>query len=331
MELDLDEGDDPQNAFPSPGDGVVLVEADEDEIWGSASLFADSQDPEPGFAGDQVQVAQLVPVPRGQPGAGVIIAAPTPTARAAANRNAGVQQLARMTAADFQSLPPASCLRVAGRVATALAAQLERTKSFKNQLRVAKRKVVRVTDKAEKKMRKTVTSLVSTLTLQTAGKTGKRLTCQSAFSLGLRRNLSNVACSSIGAVLLMDISGQKVARAEIKTGAAIICSMRMMCSSLMGHCRSLAKSEALPEAPTDAQIPRPLSLSFARGSPWCLTVVSLRSDATNSAIWKRQSLNVLEAEVLVVSDFAAVRSFQSEKAFTIKRCLYIGFIWPCFC
>ena len=331
MELDLDLDDNSQVQAAVPSDSIVMIVDDNDIAMDDdrdQQLPRSSSGNQPGSASSHPRSdLPLVPVQDQLQGVpvqdqlqGVVAVAPAPThvAWAASARNSGVQQLAKMTAPDFESLPRATLVRVAGRTAKSLATQIDRNKKLKGQLQAVKRKLARATDKADKKRtKKLVTDLVSTLTLQTTGKTGKRLTCESSFSLGIRRNLSNVACNSIGAVL-------KVARAEVKTGAAVICSMRFTCSNLMDHCRLIAKSvDELDEAQKKTIIPRSLSLSSVK-APWSLTVVSLRSDATNSAIWKRQSLNVMEAEVLVVSDYSAVRSYHMDSAFSIKRCLHFG-------
>ena len=58
------------------------------------------------------------------------------------------------------------------------------------------------------------------------------LTPQGVVSLALRRNLSNIAQSDIGYVILDDVSQWTVSRCEVKTGAALIASARLWFNQL---------------------------------------------------------------------------------------------------
>ena len=62
---------------------------------------------------------------------------------------------------------------------------------------------------------------------------GRYLTVQARLSLSIRRNLSNVACADLGLILLDNASRWTVARAEVHSGAALICSGRAFHRNMM--------------------------------------------------------------------------------------------------
>lgn len=102
------------------------------------------------------------------------------------------------------------------------------------------------------------------------------LTPSGNVALAIRRNVGNVACALLGHVILDDISGSSVARAEIRTGA-----------SLMSHakhfyemCRQAFKTASRPGS----------------SQPPPVAVHAFRQDATNSGVWKRSKLAAMEVE-----------------------------------
>lgn len=204
-----------------------------------------------------------------------------------------------------------------------LLVQLQKNKSLRSQLAVTKRKLTRFQEQTStavaKKQKKTDLSAYSgSLVLHTRGKTGKRLTEQSAFALGVRRNLSQIACSTLGSTILMDLSGQRVARAEIKTGAAVVASMQGTIGNVMRACYDIA-ADRVADAPDIAA-----ETLADVGSDWTLCIIAYRSDATNSSVWRRESLHVLDADFLFVSDRAAVAAFDADRSFSISHCLRHG-------
>ena len=56
-------------------------------------------------------------------------------------------------------------------------------------------------------------------------------------------------------------------------------------------------------------------------SRWGLLCVSVRADATNSSIWKREKLHVLDTDVAIVANEMAARNYDGHNAFRAKRCL----------
>jgi hypothetical protein len=101
----------------------------------------------------------------------------------------------------------------------------------------------------------------------------RNLTPQGTLALGLRRNLGNLACADLGHVILQDMDGTTVSRAEKKTGAALMASARFFFSQLR------------------------LDLFGTQDKlPFNLAVHSFRTDGTNSSIWQRRKLYALELE-----------------------------------
>lgn len=79
-------------------------------------------------------------------------------------------------------------------------------------------------------------------------------------------NLSNVACADLGLILLDDASRWTVARAEVRSGAAVVAAARAF------HKEMLAEVSASSSG---------------------LCVHYLTQDATNSAIWQKRKLTAL--------------------------------------
>ena len=317
---------------------LVLLDDDEDDLdlFAAGSPFMEvdgSNDSAPDLQSPQ---QQEIPVPRGAPPQQLV---PAPSASAVAgdvvallrNRNPGPRQLAKITRADLEQMHPNQRIRVGNQLARCLRQQLSRNKTLvqkaKNLKRVADRR-----EKALGKKRKEIEderARVGPLNLVTSGKSGKRLTAQSGFALGVRRNYSNIACSCLGATVLMDVSGQRVARYEIKTAAAILASRReandLFVKSASGAGQQFLEILDGHGFVDGSGIPR-LDTSFSSGeSPWTLYCLSFRSDATNSNIWRRQSLHVVDTTVAWMADQRAVRNFDDLNAFSVQRCLPLWF------
>ena len=218
------------------------------------------------------------------------------------NENCNFQQTRRLTthklqelsSHDYAGMPHGMCVMVAGRASQALSKEAAKYKEATRQMKALKRanqlqqqtiqKKQRLLDEARSK---------SSLEIVTLGKSGCRITKQSMFAVGIRRNLSNIAAADFGATVLQAISHQRVCRCEVRTGAAILARMRHQCSR--------AKA--------------------ADSTPWALTVVSFRCDATNSSIWRREKLHVLDVDLAWVKDHEAAKAFNARGAFECHRCL----------
>ena len=236
-------------------------------------------------------------------------------------RNPGPFQLAKLRATDFGNIPTGRGAIVAEKVAKALEKQLEKNKDLRNQLRCLKRKHGRSVTTSQKRAKtNALKQYKGALVIETKGKTGKRLTEMSSFSVALRRNFSQIACQSLGSTLLLDISGQKVARSEIKTGASIVASMRSALANMVQSSSFIGMDRMMMPSMGHIHNDDAGSLAFQPG-PWSLCVISFRSDATNSSVWKRESLHVCDVDVGWVCCSDAVRQFDADHAFRIKRCL----------
>ena len=214
---------------------------------------------------------------------------------------------------DYENMPPAQCVMVATRASMALQIQTDRASEAAKQCRALKR----MNSRQEKLLQKRQKLLDeanhrSGLEIVSAGKTGKRMTTQSAFAVGIRRNMSNIAAADFGSTILMDMSHQRVTRSELKTCAAMLCRMKSLCSSVVGSHASSCSSH--PER----------GLVVSGQSEWQLSTISFRCDATNSSIWRREKLHVLDVDFAWVKDFAAVRSYDGDHAIAVARCLPLG-------
>ena len=100
---------------------------------------------------------------------------------------------------------------------------------------------------------------------------GKELTDSCKYALAIRRNMSNIACSDLGAVLLEDdINRWRVARCEVSAAAAMMASARHYWE---------CESQALRD-----------NVKFG------LSVSSITSDATNGGMFKRSKLSTCEVD-----------------------------------
>ncbi len=108
------------------------------------------------------------------------------------------------------------------------------------------------------------------------GRSG-RLTLSATFAIGLRRSLSNIAAADFGLVTCSDISGQTVLRCEEKCSAGVTLIMQNFCNEIM-----VASTENHSQ------------------NCWSVACFAFRSDATNSRIWRRQKLHVLEVSAAYI-------------------------------
>ena len=145
---------------------------------------------------------------------------------------------------------------------------------------------------------------------------GKRLTWNGTLALGIRRHLSHIAAADFGAVLLRDISGSTVLRAEVKTGAAVTASMRDFTNISLTALQDVGSGVVLSSPEIDLA-----DISYDDKS-WHLLFISIRADATNSSIWRREKLHVAEAELGLVH--SSVKDFPSasHKFIKTRRCLW---------
>ena len=202
-----------------------------------------------------------------------------------------VAKLKVLNQADYENMPQAQCALVASKASNALAVQSAKALEASKQVRALKRasKAREVVFQKKQRLFEEMTSK-SALEVVQIGKTGTRMSTQSCFAIGLRRNLSNIAASDFGATILQSISHQRVCRSEVRTCAAILARMRSRCATSMSAMSSNEES-------------------------WSILTVALRSDATNSSIWKREKLHILDCDVAYIVDRKAVREFNSDAAF----------------
>ena len=227
--------------------------------------------------------------------------------------------LKELTQQDYASMQPAQCVMVASKTSRALQIQTERTNAATKQCKALKRLNSRQNQLLEKRQKLLEDAQrKSGLEIVSIGRTGKRMSTQSAFAIGVRRNMSNIAAADFGSTILMDISHQRVTRSELKTCAAMLCRMRSLCASVVSHESIAASSEPASDLPVTG-LP-------GCNHKWQLTTVSFRCDATNSSIWRREKLHVLDVDFAWVKDFGAVRTYDGDKAIAVARCLPLGII-----
>ena len=138
------------------------------------------------------------------------------------------------------------------------------------------------TGQAIKKIKRMSSLQPSSLELRTRGKTNKRLTADSVLAVGLRRNFSNIASSDFGSTILFPLSHQTVTRCEVRAASALKAAFTAFVLERM-HI-----SELLTQETRGASEPM---------TSYTLMTLAIRSDATNSNIWKRQKLHLCECTV----------------------------------
>ena len=128
------------------------------------------------------------------------------------------------------------------------------------------------------------------------GESSGWLTPEGSLSLGIRRNLSNIATSDVGPTLLMDLSRWTVSRSEVRTGACLIASSRKFWKDWQ-------------------------SAVYEAEGAVSLTIVSYRQDATNSAVWNKSKLCALEmkASYMVLHGKEAIDELHADSFSRIKR------------
>ena len=230
-------------------------------------------------------------------GEGTLICADDISAIQKANhRRWSTAALKNLEQQDYANMPHEQCALVASKASKALLQMSCRQQDLNKQIRALKRTNQRQTSQLEKKQKLLDAHSAKTgLEIVPIGRTGKRMSLQSGFAIGIRRNLSNIAATDFGATVLQDLSHQRVCRAEVRTGAAILCRMREECTTVI-HAE-----------PTTS---------------WQLSTVSFRCDATNSSIRRREKLHVLDVDFAWVKDHAALKRYDVDNAFAFRRCLY---------
>ena len=166
------------------------------------------------------------------------------------------------------------------------------------------------TSQAIKKI-KHLTVAKSSLELKTRGQTQKRLTADSVLAGGLRRNFSNIASCDFGSTILFPLSHQTVTRCESRAACALKAAFSAYVLEKMHVCHLLCEGLRECNAPTES---------------YTLMTVAIRSDATNSNIWRRQKLHLCECTVgftcfidEALSSTTGLRTMQLQR----KRLLYL--------
>ena len=242
--------------------------------------------------------------------------------RALRHRNMSAMQLANLSEDDYRHMSAARMSVVAGQCSRELRKALAKAKASQATSKGLKRKLTTNEGKFDKKIKKLEERLasissVSTLEVATKGKSGKRLTTLASIAVGLRRNFSNIAAGDFGAVILRDISANTVIRSEIKCAASIAMDMRWFSSQAISSLR-LEGLEFVPDVSGH-------NMSSCH-LPWSLMLICIRSDATNSSIWRREKLSLLEAEVgIVKTPIPSLDKYTTGDLSWLsrRRCLYL--------
>lgn len=130
-----------------------------------------------------------------------------------------------------------------------------------------------------------------------------RLTYCSMYAIGIRRALSNVAAADFGLLNCCDISGQTVQRCEARSAAALNLLMR-------DHCQEMLNSA------------QTIHYDLAPGH-WSVSAIAYRSDSTNSRVWRRQKLHVLDCSVTFIRDYDLWRDGKFEAAIARRRSVHL--------
>jgi hypothetical protein len=117
------------------------------------------------------------------------------------------------------------------------------------------------------------------------GRKSRHLTDRASLVISIRRNLSNVAASSFGLVVLDDVSRQVVTRCEIHSGACQIASFRFF-----HRFTESAMLSVRPERATNHVF---------------ISCHDFSSDATNSGIWRNSKLQGLQLRSSYLADHAS--------------------------
>ena len=192
-----------------------------------------------------------------------------------------------------------------------LQARSAKIKMLSNQLAQAKRRAskqdkVQAKQKALEAQDSNSAFAIRKLGRQLDGRSG-RLSIQSMFSIGLRRSLTHVAAGDFGLLAMTDISAQTVTRREHRAAAALIYSFQIYVAEGLKMMQVQPGMVACDDEPG-----------------FHLFAVGYRCDATNSSIWRRKKLQVLEAAVSYISNDAELRAGNFSKAMTYRRCVLLG-------
>ena len=229
-----------------------------------------------------------------------------------AGRQAGVQGVdSRPTVAELQQLSRQELEQLCVRQADVIASSALRIRSTQAKLvqqrckaNAASRQASRSLKLAEKiKMNAGDPFSVMKKGKQKDGR-GGRLSTQAIFSIGIRRCLTTISAADFGIVAMFDVSGQTVIRCEQRTAAAIQFCMRSHVAE--GLDVAYQCSQGLPDA-------------------FSLMAIGCRADATNSSVWRRSKLHVLEAGVLYIQDFTALKAGDFNAAANYRRCVFLDF------
>ena len=147
---------------------------------------------------------------------------------------------------------------------------------------------------------------------QKAGRAG-RWSLQSKFSAALRRSLTNIAACDFGIVSMLDMSKQTVLRCEILTGSAIVNLTRNFSAEGLGSTLALESGSEEPVSEDNFN----------------LYGVGFTCDATNTNIWRRKKLHVLECEILFLSDPKKLSEGDFESAVSVRHCVSFDCISAC--
>ena len=157
--------------------------------------------------------------------------------------------------------------------------QDECIRDLRRKLKVARQQNRRKEDQLKKALQITERDPdLSTIDLARSGK--KRLAPRGVIALAVRRNMSNVPCEGVSAILLEDLSRQTVARAEICAAAALNAASRAWYQ---------INFESLIAAP---QLGGDLS---------AMAIHCVRGDATNARVFNNSKVHNLDCESLILA------------------------------
>ena len=174
-----------------------------------------------------------------------------------------------------------------------------------------------------------------------------RYSRSSWFGVALRKCMTNVAACDFGLAAMSDISGSTVLRSEVRTAAGLLHTFHSFMAEALSFavsCRGVSGSDNVSEEDgiestiVPAGIPEPLAqieadeavaafawLSSQCGArddvQWSVVACGIRSDATNSNIWRRKKLSVAFCKVVWVHDFDMLQEGKFEEASTQRQCM----------
>ena len=186
----------------------------------------------------------------------------------------------------------------------------QRIKQLQSRMKNLSKKLTAQTKKAERAnalmLQQKADANVFELEKVGKGKDGRsgRWSLQSKLSMGFRCCLSTIAACDFGLVSMVDVSKQTVLRAERITGAALLSSMRAFCAEGLGMALSCSSNSST-------------------SSEWSIFGVGFRSDATNTNIWRRKKLHVVEARAMYVADEQKLQAGDFQAAMASRSCVFL--------